>query len=754
MTFLLSLLFLFFSFSEREPGEIRGRISDLKTGEALAGVNISLRGTTIGTTTNGDGTYSIKNVVPGVYVVEVRCLGFETRFLTDIVVGANRKTYLDVTLIESVIEGEEVTVTGGYFQSKTAGVGMVSFNPEEIRRSPGAAQEFSRVLMALPSVASRGETSQDMMVRGGSPNENGFIIDNIQVPGISHFRAANGVSNGPIGIVNTDLVSNIDFYSGGFSARYGDRLSSFSEVTYREGTRNGFRGDGVINMAGFGGNFEKGIAGGKGSVLISARRSYLDLIAEAINAGGAPRYSDMQAKVTYDLSKTQKLSVLNIYGVSSFSQPSSDAREIGESNYLSSRDVQNTFGVNLRSLWNGGFTNTSLSHSFNTNRFNRYLLDGDVLIVDMDQRLDEVRLRSVSVWQINRNTELDFGVDGAYENGNYHYYFGPDVNRFGVSRPEFRRNNTLGGATAGGWVTLSANNGRGLKLSGGIRADANTYNEQLYIAPRLSASYALTSRWNLTGAAGLFYQNLPRYLVSQNAALANLENTRAQHLIVGTDYMLSEDTRISVEFFDKQYRKAPILPTINAAGDPAWILDGAAGFYESLESTGHAWARGVEVLVQKKLAVNFYGMVSGSYFRTRYRDFAGNWRNRDFDNRVLVSLIGGYRPSKYWEISARWTYLGSRPTTPLDITASADDNTTRFDASAFNTAQLPAFHSMYLRGDRRFFFNKTNLVLYLELWNAYNRQNVNEIYWNRNTQGQDNAYQFSLLPVMGAKFEF
>jgi hypothetical protein len=751
LSFFLSLLLF---VTDAEPGEIRGRISDSGTGEALAGVNVMLQNTTTGTVSGSDGTYIISGVKPGVYIVEVRLIGFETRFMTDVVVSSNRKTYLDIPMAETVIEGQEVTVTGGYFSGAVKDPGLVSFNPEEIRRSPGAAQELSRVLMALPSVASRGESSQDMMVRGGSPIENGFIIDNIQVPGVSHFRGANGISYGPIGIVNTELVSNLDFYSGGFSARYGDRLSSFSEVSYREGTRNGFRGDAAINMAGFGLNLEKGIAGGKGSLLVSSRRSYLDLIADAINAGGAPAYSDAQVKVSYDLSKNHRLSVLNIYGNSFFDQDAEAAKEIGDGYYLSSLDRQNTFGANLRSLWKGGFTNTSLSHSFNKNEFKRFLLANDARIVDMDQRLDEVRLRSVSVWEIARNASLEAGIDAAYESGSYTYFFAADVNRVGQATPEFRRNNTLTGITGGAFASLIVQTKSGLKLTGGMRAESNSYNNNIYIAPRLSAVYALSPIWNLSASAGVFHQTLPRYLVSQNENLASLDNTRARHLIAGTDFLISADTRISVEFFDKQYTNAPVLPSNNTSSDPAWVLDGAAGFYDALNGNGNAWARGIEVLVQKKLAVNFYGMVSASYFRTRYEDFNGKWRDRDFDNRTLFSVIGGYRPGKNWELSARWTYLGRRPTTPLELAASESANLTRLDAASYNTDQLPAFHSMYLRGDRRFFYNKTSLVVYLELWNAYNRQNVNERFWNQNTQNVDNAYQFSLLPVMGAKFEF
>lgn len=756
MFYAFILLFFFPSFvaNPAESGEIRGRVSDFTTGELLAGVNVVIQGTTQGAATDGDGNYRISPVEPGVYVLEIRFLGYDSKFVTDVVVGSKRITYVNVQLSEAVIEGEEVTVSGGYFDKAITGTGTVSFNPEELRRSPGAGQELSRVLMALPSVASRGETSQDMMVRGGSPIENGFIIDNIPVPGVQHFRTAGGVSNGPIGIVNTDLVSNIDFYNGGFSSRYGDRLSSFSEITYREGTRNGFRGDGVMNMAGFGLNMEAGMLDGKGSWVISGRRSFLDLIADAINAGGAPSYSDAQAKVTLDLNPRNKLTVLNIYGTSNYTQEVDNAREIGDSEYFRSTFDQNTIGLNLRTLWGSGFTNTSVSHSYNTIDFDRNLVDTFEKVQALNQRVDEFRLRSVSTFQLTSRLEMETGADFSVERGDFDYFFKAEQSRTGENLPDYVRKDNLNGILGGGFVSASYRPVVPLKLTAGLRADYSGYAELVDISPRLAANFAINQKTSVFASWGRFHQNLPRYLLSQGDDIRALKTVRSEHFIGGADYLLTADTKLTVEVFNKTYSRAPVLPEVNPLNDPAWILDNASGFYETLESTGEAWARGVELLVQKKLAKDLYGSVSASYFRTRFKDYNGTWRDRDFDNKTMFSVIGGYRPSQKWEFSVRWTYLGNRPTTPLDLTASAAADNERINPSLFNTAELPAFHSMYLRSDRRFNFKKTNLVLYLELWNAYNRKNVDSYYWNRDLNQVDEFYQFTILPVVGLKFEF
>lgn len=284
-------------------GYINGQIIDADDQSPLVGVNVVLKGTIKGASTNTEGTYEIKNVEPGVYTLEIRYIGYRNQLIPDVVVRSNRPTTVNRQVQSETVEGEDVTVTASYFEED--GIEPVSktrFSPEELRRSPGAGQEISRVLTTIPGVASTGDTDQDLLVRGGSPSEVSFYVDNIPVPRGKHFPMQDGSSNGPIGIINTDLVSDINFSTGGFKSSYGNYMSAIGDIKYREGNRDRILGQIDLNMAGFGGNFKGPIGDeGKGSWLISGRRSYLDVIADMINAGGAPRYGDAQAKGVYDL---------------------------------------------------------------------------------------------------------------------------------------------------------------------------------------------------------------------------------------------------------------------------------------------------------------------------------------------------------------------------------------------------------------------------------------------------------------------
>ena len=740
--------------NNQREGSISGKVVDAQTLEPLVGVNILIEKTLTGTASDLDGNFTIPNLKAGIYTLVVRYIGFESQNIPDIVVGSNRDQYLEIKLLPSTIQGEEITVSTSYFsENSSEGIGRVSFSPEELRRNPGAAQDLGRVLNALPSVVSLGETSQDLFVRGGSPSENGNYVDNIPLPNVRHFRSQSGGSGGPLGIINTELVSDIEFSAGGFSSKYGNHLSSVSDISYRDGNSERFRGELGINMAGFVVNLD-GPLSEKTSYLVSSRRSYLDIIAEAINAGGAPSFSDGQTKITHSIDSRNKLTFLNIFGASLFESSLEDAEDDGFPDAISNENIQNTTGLNWRRLWGNGYTNTSISYSFRQqDQMLTDVLTGETSI-DFESYEAMAVLRSVSYFRIDPTQSLEFGIELQAQQNEYDYFIAAERNQAGEERPDFARNDNVNGSLNSAFASYTLQLNDRWSANFGLRGTYNSYNEDFDLGPRFSSRYELTPRLGLNVAAGVYYQAVPGYLISQNEQLSNLKSTRAEHYIAGIDYLLTEDTKLSVEVYDKEYSNAPVLPAVNSVGDRSYILDSYQQFYDVLEDNGEAYSRGVELLIQKKLAVDFYGMVSASYFRTRHKDYTGTWQDRSFDNQYLFSVIGGYRPNDLWEVSVRWSLLGGRAYTPIDPVASAQDNSEVLDFSKFNEERYPAYHSLFARVDRRFFMKRTNLVVFVEVWNAYNQANVETDYWNIQTQRVDRSNQFSLLPVGGVKFEF
>ena len=290
----------------------------------------------------------------------------------------------------------------------------------------------------------------------------------------------------------------------------------------------------------------------------------------------------------------------------------------------------------------------------------------------------------------------------------------------------------------------------------GVRSDYFGYTKHWSVSPRASVSVRATDRTSLNFSGGVFRQSLPLVLLTQHEANRDLKEPWAVHAVAGMEHFLSDDTRLTVEGYWKEYRDFPVDPS-----EPGlFVIDELVyryGFFfnhDDLVSEGRARARGVELLLQKKLAHGVYGLASASYSKSEYQAGDGTWRDRVYDNRWTASVEGGYKPNNRWEFSTRWIYAGGPPYTPLDLEASAAAGRDVLDASRINEARYPDYHSLNVRSDRRFQFQDSNLVWYVSVWNVYNRKNVGGYNWNGVKGRVDTIHQWGMLPIFGLEWEF
>lgn len=739
--------------ADEEP-VLEGFVEEENSGEPLAGANVYIKEADRGVATDNEGYFELSGLDGGVYTVRFSFMGYESRVITDVLIRENRTERLEVALTPAAIEGEEVEVTESYFaHERTEQISGAGFNREEIRRSPGAGGELSRVAQTAAGVAGGGENSQDLMVRGGSPWENSHYIDNIPIPSVKHFKMQDGSSNGPIGLINTDLVTEMNFKTGAFPATYGNSLSSVMDINYREGSRTGIHGKAGFDMAGFSGSFEMPVDDGRGSILLSGRRSYLDLISDAFDSGIAPRYGDVQGKAVYDLSDNHQLTLLNIYGNNYVDNPRDEAEEMGMRTHLEVGGTQNTAGLNLSSRWSSELiSNTSVSHSFTRDETTLYFTETGEKETDMEVQRNFVNFRNQNLCVLDDGHGLEFGIEGKWESGNYETWLAEDVLPSGFIREETLHENDISGLMASGFGSWTWDAGERLDITSGLRGYYTSLNGDFDFDPRLSATVGLTSNLNMNLGGSLHHQQIPYYYLAQKEEFESLSNVRTSHALAGLEYFLRKDTRITLEAYNKQYSNIPLQPEDAEEPHQGYTLDGMNRF-EALESRGRGWARGIDLTLENKMADGFYGTVTASFFRSRYQDVNGDWRNRDFDVRTLFHVVGGYKPNDEWDFGIRWTYQGARPYTPIDEQASLEHRRTIRDMANFNKKRMPADHSLYLRADRRIFFENYTLTGYIEVWNAYNRQNVASYYWNTQEQKVDEQHQFEILPVGGFEVE-
>jgi hypothetical protein len=592
-----------------------------------------------------------------------------------------------------------------------------------------------------------------LIVRGGNPIENTFFIDNIEIPNINHFPSM-ASSGGPIGMVNVDFIQDVEFFTGGFSAKYGDKLSSIMDISFREGNRNEFDGQLDLNFAGFGGVFEGPLFNQKGSWLFSARRSYLDYLVDVFDVGSsvAPIYGDYQWKVVYDLNPFHKIMVVGLWG-DDFNNPD---RQTGSENKMVNYGTQDiyerTTGINWRAVWNkNGYSNSSVSLTSTKFEEDFYETNTGLLTYQNYAQNHTFKLRNINHFRLNKSISLELGLEAKRILSDFNNSYAETTNIFGKSIPSLAFQKEISANNLGTFISLIYKPFTKLTNNFGVRLEYFSYNKNITISPRLSFSYILDSKTSINGAVGIFHQNLPLLLLSQDYKNKTLKDPQARHYILGVDHLWSKNTKINLEVYLKDYKNFPIDPK-----QPKLFPIDNHYFanYGTFNSIGKARAYGVEFMVQKKLVENVYGLVSSSFFRSRYKSGDGIWRNRDFDNRFTVSIEGGYKPNRKLEFSLRWIYAGGTPYTPMNIEASKLKHRAVFYDNRINSDRYPPYHSMNLRFDRRIHFQGSNLIFYLSAWNVYNHKNIAQYYWNDIEQKQDDIYQWQLLPIFGLEFEF
>jgi len=745
------------NYAQELHGSIKGKVLDAETMQPLLGVNVMIINLKKGCTTDAEGNYEIPGVKVGSYSIIYSYIGYEKTVSTDVVVRSARITYANIKLKPSSINIQSINVLAGYFnQTEDQSLSATSFSYEEIRRSPGAGGDVSRIIFGLPSLAKINDTKNSLIVRGGSPVENGFFIDNIEIPNINHFPVQ-GSTEGPIGIINVDLIDNVNFYSGGFSSLYGDRLSSIMDLTFREGDRSKYDFQVGMSMQGFGGIAEGPINGGKGSFVVSARRSYLDLILNLMNENvGLPIYSDFQGKVVYDINDRNKISIIDVLSFDYQKMNQIDALENKNDVYIDYKFYSNTAGINWRYLWDKtGYSNTSLSHTYSKTNGDYFQTRDAKLLLNNNSLEEEFRIRNENHLFFNNKFKIEFGFDAKAFVNYYNQFYNEYQDLLGQTTPVLLLNKKIDTYKSGIYADINWELYSGLTISPGIRIDYYNYNKEADVSPRLSITYAFNDLTSIALTTGIYYQNIPWLLIAQEDEFKKLNNPKAYHYIIGLNHLITESTKLTVEIYDKEYFNFPMDPSQpNLFVFDQAVLENLFLTHQALVGTGEANSKGIEVTVQKKLAKDFYGLVSASYSQAKYKGLDNKWYDRIYDNRFNFAIEGGYKPDDKWEFSLRWLFAGGAPYTPFNDEASRLAFMGIFDAARINGARLPDFHSLNIRVDRLFNFQSSSLITYISIWNAYARENIATYTWSQIDNKVVPEKMWGILPVFGIEYEF
>lgn len=736
--FFLFLLGLLTAAGAQPTHKIKGTVIDKASRQPLEFINVLILGLGRGAVTDAEGHFNIQEVPPGIYRLQASAVGYKTVLTPEYIVSTKDLT-IQIETEENLTELEGVTVTASPFRRDLESpVGLRIIGLQEIEKSPGANRDISRIVQSYPGVAfSPAGYRNDLIVRGGSPSENRFYLDGVEIPNINHF-STQGASGGPVGIINADLIREVNFYTGAFPADKSNSLSSVLDFKLRDGDmeRNSLKatlGASEVSLA------SNGHLGKKTSYLVSVRQSYLQFLFDMLGLPFLPTFTDAQFKLKTRFNTTNELTVLGLGGIDNMKLNTKLDGEKAE--YILSylpKIQQETFtlGAVYRHYAGAHVQSVVISHSYLNNRNTKYLNNDESSAENLS-----LKLRSVE-------QETKFRIENASTFGNWKVNLGANLDYSQYTNTTFQRVYIDGGKTfdyhtyLGFWRwglfgTISyATPDERFSTSLGIRTDANNFSSGMkgmsdQLSPRLSLSYRLTDGVYLSGNAGLYYQ-LPPYtglgFKDNNGKLVNkyLRYMRVSQESIGLSWRPRNTFELSIEGFYKKYDKIPFsivdgIPLACKGNDYGVIGN------EALSSTSQGRAYGAEILMKWLIAKKLNLSSSFTLFKSEYRNnkeseyIASAW-----DNRYIFNMSGTYNFPHNWSLGMKVSCIGGAPYTPYDIdksslvTAWNAQGRPYYDYGQYNTGRLPAFGQLDVRVDKTFYLKRCMLGFYIDLQNVTN----------------------------------
>ena len=737
----MKVRFLFLCFAlalssglSAQKGQIKGRVFDEINNEPLPFANVVIEGTTTGTSTDVDGNYVLE-VEPGLYNVTASFVGYTNKTEYEVQVSRSRPIVINFALSESNQTLGEVSVTAQdrITRKEESPVSVSTLGINEIQRNPGGNQDISLVIQSLPGVASTPNFRNDIIIRGGAPNENSFFLDGIEIPSINHF-STQGSSGGPVGLLNVNFIREVDLYTSAFPVEKANALSSVLDIKLKDGRSDKIGGIFQVGASEVGLTLE-GPLGEKTTFLASARRSYLQFLFSVLELPFLPTYNDFQVKIKHKFDEKNQLTFIGLGAIDQF-KLNLDANETETQKFqlafLPVNEQWNySVGAKFTHFGEKSYTNFILSRFMLNNVAYKYEdndeVNGQQLLdyqsQEIENKLRIENFRRSNGWRLTngigfeeikyQTSEVDLRVPPGAEARNYEtdlrlyqYYLFSNANRSFWDEK----------------ISLNL----GLRLEGNS-FNAKTANPLSQISPKIAFTYNINSELSFNANYSIYYQ-LPPYTSlgfrDTNNTLVNKDLTyiSTQHMVAGFAYYLPFNAKVSLEGFYKIYANYPFLTergiTLANLGSDFGVIGN-----EPAVSSSQGRAYGLEFLYQQKLYDGWFGTLAYTLVKSEFEDAAGNLVPSSWDNQNIITLTGGKKFGKNWEIGMQYQFLGGAPYTPTDIATSSlvqvyDLNRRGLpDWNRLNELRFDNFNRVNIRIDKKWFFESWSLNVYFDVQN-------------------------------------
>ncbi len=754
---------------------VKGYVKDQDSNFPIIGVNILVIGTDpiLGSTTDMDGAFKINKVPIGRISLLITSIGYEQRVISDIVVGAGKEVVINVFMEESLVKLDEIVVTDKKNKAEVSNemvqVSGRTFSVMETSRYAGTLNDPARAVSSFAGIQSNAEGTNHIVVRGNSPNTVQWRMEGIEIPNPNHF-ADEGSSGGSINILSSNVLTNSDFYTGAFTADYSNVLGGVFDMKMRSGNREKREYTVGIGILGTDLSVEGPfVKGGKSSYLANYRYSTLGLIDNLgiVDFGGVPKYQDLSFKMSFP---TKNAGLFTLFGIGGLSNIS-DEIEAEDSNEIVGKDHYNA-SMGTLNLGHAYFfdNNTSLesyvsiSHNGSSYELLENKNDPDRYDVTFNDRLDKLTLRvgTSLLSKINAKNTIKTGI------GYQHFIFEFNqqlTNNLNILETRLQDEGDAGMVNA--YTTWKHRINEKFTFTAGLNYLNFLLNNSQALEPRASLKMQIDPSQSVFAGIGLHSQipTLPTYYAliendngGEDRPNLDLGLMKATHYVVGYDKMISDNLYFKAEIYYQSLNKIPVENDITSSYSILNAVDGLTNRALVNEGTGKNY--GVELTLERYFNKNYYFLLTGSLYQSKYKALDGIERNNRFNGNYLANFLFGKEiylnksKKKLLSINNKISWSGGRRFTSVDFEESSRlGRTIYFEDNAFaqqGDDVLKWDLSISYIWNKR----KTRQKINFAIQNLTNNKGKVDQYYNSFDDKLESSEQLPLFPTLMYTIQF
>ncbi|MBN1416896.1 MAG: TonB-dependent receptor [Bacteroidales bacterium] len=777
----LLLVFIFFQQAvapAQRTYSMGGIVRDKATQYPLIGAYVSVPGSVpvIGTTSDARGYFRLMEIPLGRISIQVSYVGYHDAVLNDIIISSGIEAFLEVEMEEKVITTEEVIVREKIRKDqplhKMAMISARSFSIEETYKYAGSFGDPARMAANFAGVLAPSLQRNDIIIRGNSPMGLLWRLDGIDIPNPNHFGTL-GTTAGPVTILNNNVLTNSDFFTGAFPAEYGNALAGAFDLRMRTG--NIFK-RGYWGQIGWNG-FEIGTEGylkknTRSSYLLAYRYSMLDLLGQIGLLDYKPRYQDLTFKVDIPTDKAGRFSLFGLWGKSYIDIFDSEKKQADWTYSNAGENITSGAEMGVVALSHHYFFNphTSLrtvlswQMSGNIGKTDTFSVDAPGLFTKNGENSTEDKwaLSMTFRKKLNVKHTVDAGITGDLFFIDYNdSTFREDTY---VSSTDIRDQLSVWSS----YIQWHYRPTDKVGIYSGLRFQYLALNGSHTLEPRGGIKWQFKQNQSVSIGFGFHSQLQPKVIYFYRTELGDgrtiftnhdLGFSRSIHGIAGYDKLVWKNSRIKSELY---FQWLYDIPVRKSGFGQFSMLNAGDNFFlplvDSLVNEGDGYNTGIELTLEKFFSRNYYWLVTLSVFDSKYRGADRVWRNTAFNGNVVLNILAGYEypltEKHILTLNAKIVIAGGKRYVPIDIEKSMEAGDEVYDWSRAYTKKYSNFLRFDCRLGYRANYKRFSQEIAFDIQNITSHKNILLQKFDPATGELKDVFQIGFFPMLTWKIEF